>query len=113
MGTNEWGAWMDINDVERAANLLHRAAPQATVILFGSRARGDATPDSDADFVLVEPEVKSRRREMARLSRVLRPLRIPADVLVFSRQAFERWSRVPGTVVHKAATEGRVLHAAG
>ena len=98
-------------DIDRAANVLHRAAPDATIILFGSRARGNASPESDIDFLLVAPEVKSRRREMARLSRLLRPLRIPADVLVFSRQVFEQWAKIPGTVIHEAAREGKVLYA--
>lgn len=103
---------MIASDIEKAAAVLHRAAPDATIILFGSRARGDAVEDSDVDFLLVAPEVASRRQEMARLSRLLRPLRIPADVLVFSRRVFERWANVPGTVIHEAAREGKVLYAA-
>ncbi len=35
--------------IEKAVDLLRRAAPDATIILFGSQARGDATPESDAD----------------------------------------------------------------
>ena len=33
------------------------AAPDAQVILFGSHARGEAGPHSDADFLVIEPEV--------------------------------------------------------
>lgn len=102
---------MNDNDIQRAAELLHRAAPDATIILFGSRSRGDAKQDSDVDFLLVAPDVKSRRKEMARLSRLLRPLRIPADVLVFSRRVFDEWAGIPGTVIHAAAREGKVLYA--
>lgn len=101
---------MIASDIEKAAALLHRAAPNATIILFG--ARGAAAPDSDVDFLLVAPEVTARRKEMARLSRLLRPLRIPADVLVFSRRVFEQWASVPGTVIHEAARYGKVLYAA-
>jgi uncharacterized protein len=49
---------------------------------------------------------------MTRLSRLLRPLRIPADVLVFSRRVFDQWASVPGTVIYAAAQEGKVLYAA-
>ncbi len=96
--------------VERAAARLHAARPDATIILFGSQARGHAGPDSDVDFLVVQSQVVSRRDEMTRLSNLLRALRLPADVLVASRRTFNKWSGVPGTIYHTAATEGRVLY---
>jgi len=96
--------------VQRAAACLHAARPQATIILFGSQARGDARPESDMDFLVVQSAVESRREEMTRLSNLLRPLRVPADVLVASRRTFEKWAAVPGTIYHTALTEGRVMY---
>ena len=89
--------------------MLLRAAPGAIVILFGSHARGDAGEDSDVDFLVVEPGLSARREEMVRLRDVLRPLRIPADVLVVSRDTYEAWADTPGTVLYEAAKEGRVF----
>lgn len=97
-------------DIREAAARLHAARPQATVILFGSQARGDVRPGSDVDFLVIEPSFDSRREEMTRLSDLLRPLRLPVDVLVASRRTFEKWAVVPGTVYHTAAREGRILH---
>ena len=91
---------------------LREAVPEATIILFGSHARGDAGPDSDLDILVVEPTVSARRREMVRLSDAVRDLRIPVDIIVASRRDFEAWADARGTVLHRAATEGRVLHAA-
>jgi len=96
--------------VQKAAACLHGARPQATIILFGSQARGDARPESDVDFLVVQAVVESRREEMTRLSNLLRPLRLSADVLVASRRTFEKWAAVPGTIYHAALTEGRVLY---
>jgi predicted nucleotidyltransferase len=95
--------------IREAARRLREAAPGATIILFGSHARGDAREGSDLDFMVVEPEVKARREEMVRLSEVLRSLQIPVDVLVTSREIYEKWSKAPGTVYYWAAKEGKVL----
>ncbi len=35
--------------------IVREVSPK-TIILFGSRARGDARPDSDVDFLIVETE---------------------------------------------------------
>ena len=98
--------------LDRAVELLRQAAPKATIVLFGSRARGDAREDSDVDLLVVEPRVRSRHREMVRLTDVLRPLRLRVDLLVVSRRLFREWADVPGTVIYQAAKEGKVLHAA-
>ena len=102
-----------INDatVNKAVELLRQAAPGSTIIVFGSCARGQITEDSDLDVLVVEPAVTSRHEEMARLSDVLRPLRIPVDVLVASKETFEYWADTPNTIYHEVAREGRVFHA--
>lgn len=100
------------HSIRQAVKLSKQAAPGATIVLFGSHARGEAREKSDMDLLVVEPEVRSRRREMVRLTDVLRPLRLPVDVLVVSRRSYLEWADVPGTVLHAAAKEGQVLHAA-
>jgi len=97
--------------IQEVARRLHTAAPGATIILFGSHARGDAHEASDLDILVVEDAVTARRLEMVRLSDVLRPLGIPVDIVVTSRRNFEDWSDTPGTVIYKAAKEGKVLDA--
>jgi uncharacterized protein len=101
---------VSVDVIEDAGKRLAGAVgPPVRVILFGSHARGDAGPRSDLDFVVIEPHVSSRHAEMVRLRRVLRGLRLPIDVLVYSQAQVAEWGDVPGTVLHAALNEGRVL----
>jgi predicted nucleotidyltransferase len=96
--------------VDRAGRLLANAAPpESKVILFGSYGRGDASADSDFDFLVIEPLVASKAKEMVRLRTALDPLRVAADVVVVPREYADEWGDVPGTLIHDALTEGRVL----
>jgi predicted nucleotidyltransferase len=101
---------VDEKVIAAAGQTLAKAARSpARVILFGSWARGDARPDSDLDFLVVERQVESRVDEMVRLRDSLPPLGVPVDVLVVSQEQVEDWADVRGTMVHAALSEGRVL----
>ncbi len=103
---------MDSSVIEKAVELLLEAAPAGSkVILFGSHARGDARPDSDLDFLVVEPRVADHRAEMVRLQHVMQPLPLSVDVLVTTEAVFEEWRDTPGTVLYEAAKEGKVFDA--
>lgn len=84
------------------------------VILFGSRARGDAREDSDVDLVVVESapfgKGRSRRREAVRLWRALSGLGVAKDILVYSRDEVEYWRNSLNHVLARALREGRVLY---
>jgi predicted nucleotidyltransferase len=102
---------MDASTLASAVKALAQAAPQAQqIILFDSHARGEATESSDLDFLVIEPEVENRASEMVRLRRALRPLRVAADVLVYSRDEVNAWGQQCGTALYWALKEGRVVH---
>ena len=96
--------------IEAAIRLLAQAAEPARIALFGWYARGDARDDSDPDLLVIEPQVEDRAKEMVRLRRVLRPLRIPADLLVYSTDGVDRWGAQPGSALYWALREGKVVH---
>ena len=89
--------------------LAKAAGASARVILFGSHARGEAQPDSDVDFLVIEPEVEDRHRERDRLRRALGDIQVPVDLVVLDEALAERRAKVPGTMVYHAMRDGRVI----
>ena len=98
--------------IDRAVQALQRAAPQGTEIyLFGSHATGRARPDSDLDFLVVEPSVTDRLAEMFRLRKaiefVLGDRVVAVDVIVVDRTRFARFKDTPNTLAYEVAVTGR------
>ena len=98
--------------IEEAVARIVEAVHPVKIILFGSRARGEAGQESDVDLLVIEGEVKDRYAEMLRLNEVLRGLILAVDVLVIGEKEFEEWSQTPGSVYRAARREGRVLYEA-
>ena len=90
------------------------AADPEQVILFGSRARGDARPDSDVDLIVIEAEPfgpgRDRFAEINRLMRALGGCEVATDILVYSREEVEYWRDSLNNVLARALREGRVLY---
>ncbi|SFE11311.1 nucleotidyltransferase domain-containing protein [Nitrosomonas sp. Nm166] len=112
---------MTQSDTSNEEILLHqmvetivREVSPETIILFGSRARGDSRPDSDVDLLIVETKPfslqRSRRKEAARLYIALKRLNISKDILLYSRDEFERWKNSSNHVIGRAVREGKVLY---
>jgi predicted nucleotidyltransferase len=85
------------------------------VILFGSRAGGQARADSDVDLLIVEGQPfageRSRRQELSRIRRALWSFRLPLDLLVLSRDEINTWRGSTNHVIGRAMREGLTLYA--
>jgi uncharacterized protein len=96
-----------LSDITR--RIVERFDPKR-ILLFGSRARGDARPDSDIDLFI---EMESTKRPTDRAIEVdsifgLRPWSM--DVLVFTPEEVRKARSQPGSLVTSIEAEGRVLH---
>ena len=95
--------------VRRLIEALH---PER-IYLFGSRARGDAGPDSDYDLMVVVPHVSEPAHRLAqRAHSVLWGLGTAADILVWSREAFDSRLHLRASLPATILREGTLLHAA-
>ena len=93
-------------EVEKAGLRLQR------VLLFGSRARGEAHPDSDWDFLVIvdrTPERTTRIRLETRIGIRLVLERLPSDVLILSEDQFARQKEDVGCIAYYAAKESITL----
>ena len=95
--------------VRRLVELLH---PER-IYLFGSRARGDAGRDSDYDLMVVVSDLTEPAHRLAqRAHSVLWGLGTAADILVWSREAFESRRHLRASLPATVLREGTLLHAA-
>ena len=81
------------------------------IYLFGSRARGDSQDDSDYDVMVVVPGSDLPPHRRAQLAhRALGGIRVAADILVWTRQEFEHFRPVPGSLAATVLREGRLVY---
>ncbi|SMB98485.1 Nucleotidyltransferase domain-containing protein [Thermanaeromonas toyohensis ToBE] len=78
--------------LERCRELIREVIPGATIILYGSRARGDAGPESDYDLLILTKEPVSWRLEDA-IREKLYPLELETGaVLSIAAYSEEEWN---------------------
>lgn len=80
------------------------------IIVFGSRARGTAGPDSDVDFLVVMPVKGSRRHQAIEIEMRLGGLGLSKDVIIVTPEEFTAYRDVVGSIAYPAAHEGRVVY---
>jgi len=95
--------------------LLNRLAPilnPIEVYLFGSRARGDARPDSDYDLLFVLPDdVPNESIRLQDVTALYRDTLIDADIVPCWYSTFLHQQDMIGTLSFEAKHEGKRIYA--
>lgn len=90
------------------SHLVDRFAPQH-MILFGSYARGTATPGSDVDLLVIMPVAGSKRAKQVEMRVALHDIPVPKDIILVMPEEADRRRVVVGTIFRSALREGKVL----
>jgi predicted nucleotidyltransferase len=90
--------------------LVQAFNPEA-IYLFGSRARGDATPLSDFDLMMITaPEEDADGIDLAKAYEPVQGLGIACEIIPCSCPTFERERGALTGICRSVAREGRLLY---
>ena len=80
------------------------------IILFGSRAWGDPTKESDLDILVVMDVDGSPIRKASEISRIARPRFLPMDIIVRTSDEIEHRVEIGDPFIKKIMNRGKVLY---
>ncbi len=100
--------WIELM-VERLATQF---SPER-IVLFGSRARGDAGLESDVDLLVVLDEVGDRTATAVAMRTAVADMPVGKDIVVTTPGEIEQRGHLIGTVLRPALEDGRTVYARG
>lgn len=87
--------------------------PNARVMLFGSRARGDNDDNSDYDLLIITPQTFTTQEKIhwsTKLDKaIVKALKVPIDLLLNSEEEIRQKLDLPGHVMRSVIKEGVAL----
>src|SRR4029077_16073373 len=95
---------------EMVRRIVERFDPEK-IILFGSHARGEGTPDSDVDLLVVMPVEGRKIDKVVEIRQALGDIRLPKDIVVTLPEDFDWRREIAGTIERPADREGQILYA--
>lgn len=99
------------SDVEEVVRRIVEVAHPEKIILFGSAARGEMSPHSDLDILVVKSGADHWGLS-GRIRRALRGVNAAVDLVVATPENIERYKDSHPLVYKPALREGRVVYEA-
>ena len=94
----------------KAVERIAQALKPEKIILFGSYAYGNPTPDSDVDLLVVMETNKPRKEHVVDVSLLLYPRLFPVDILVKTPEEIEEALKKRDFFIREIVTKGQVLY---
>ena len=102
----------DVTDAllsEMVSKIVKHFHPEK-IILFGSRAWGKPTGESDLDILVIMNLEGSPIRKAAEISRIARPRFLPMDIIVQAPDEIEHRIEIGDPFVRRIMCKGKVLY---
>lgn len=80
------------------------------IVLFGSYAHGNPTPDSDVDLLVIMETSNPPHERFLAVSRLLRPRPFPVDILVKTPDEISRALEIGDFFICEILEQGQVLY---
>lgn len=96
--------------LKKALDIIIKTAQPEKVILFGSRASGNFTSQSDYDLIILKKGITHTRELAGTIYKNLNNIGAPIDLLVVDYDKFNQLKNDPYLVYYEAEKNGTVIY---
>jgi predicted nucleotidyltransferase len=105
--------YLHVEMIQEVVTRLIKTYQPVAIYLFGSYAWGEPNKDSDIDFFIIINTSNLNKADRIRIGLTeLMDIRLPVDILVFTRDEVEAQKYHPSTLTHKVISRGVKLYEA-
>ncbi len=98
----------------QAVKKIAEALKPEKIILFGSYAYGNPTPDSDVDLLVIMKTKETQKERYLTVARLLRPREFPVDIIVKTPAEIKHaLTDKRNFFIQEIVTKGKVLYERG
>lgn len=98
--------------IKSIKSTVHEYLPDSEILLFGSRARNNESPDSDYDILVVIKSDLTPKEKLplkTKIRKALLSIGIRSDVLIQSKAEVNQKKDLPGHIVRRILGEAILL----